>query len=221
MRVRRADGSELYWQHRGKILGQNRAEDESENERENETETDETETGENKTDETETAFDAPVKLLGMCLDITARKVAERARRRTETRLSRIAETAADAIMLYDANGNIIFANDAAARVFGRPIEELWSLSYDDLQWGDTRLDGTPAATGRNRISPRRARAPAGFTTCNTAWPSQRRNGRFCRSTPRPCPKITAISAASWPRFPTSLSSAAWKSASIIRRSTIR
>ncbi len=128
VRVQRADGCELYWQHRGKILGENHAEHEGEN-------------------HDEAAPDAPVKLLGMCLDTTARKVAERARRRTETRLSRIAETAADAIMLYDANGNIIFANAAAARVFGRPIEELWSLTYDDPQWGDALLDGTPLRPG--------------------------------------------------------------------------
>ena len=127
LRVRRADGCELHWQHRGKMLGArphieaaNEADGESENEPR-----------------------APAKLLGMCLDITARKVAERARRRTETRLARIAETAADAIMLYDAGGNVIFANAAAARVFGRPIEELWSLSYDDPQWGDAALDGAP------------------------------------------------------------------------------
>ena len=120
IRVRRTDGCELFWQHRGKILsGQSEK-----------TEGSEVET-----------HGAPTKLLGMCLDITARKVAERARRRTETRLSRIAETAADAIMLYDANGNVIFANAAAARVFGRPIEELWSLAYDDPQWGDSTIDG--------------------------------------------------------------------------------
>ena len=119
IRVRRADGCELFWQHRGKILG---AESASANDEAN---------------------SAPTKLLGMCLDITARKVAERARRRTETRLTRIAETAADAIMLYDAGGNVIFANAAAARVFGRPIEELWSLCYDDAQWGDSALDGQP------------------------------------------------------------------------------
>ena len=120
VRVRRTDGCELFWQHRGKMLGAQKAENEG--------------------DETSAA---PAKLLGMCLDITARKVAERARRRTETRLARIAETAADAIMLYDAGGHVIFANAAAARVFGRPIEELWSLSYDDAQWGDAALDGTP------------------------------------------------------------------------------
>ena len=120
VRVRRTDGCELFWQHRGKVLGaQKPGESESEEHR------------------------APAKLLGMCLDITARKVAERARRRTETRLARIAETAADAIMLYDAGGHVIFANAAAARVFGRRIEELWSLSYDDAQWGDATLDGTP------------------------------------------------------------------------------
>ena len=120
IRVRRADGCELFWQHRGKILG-----------------------AESTTASNENSPIAPTKLLGMCLDITARKVAERARRRTETRLTRIAETAADAIMLYDAGGNVIFANAAAARVFGRPIEELWSLCYDDAQWGDSALDGEP------------------------------------------------------------------------------
>ena len=99
------------------------------------------------------------KLLGMCLDITARKVAETARRRVEARLARIAETAADAIMLYDASGHIIFANAAAARVFGRPVEALWSLSYDDPQWGDATLDGQPltlAQTVFRRVERERA-----------------------------------------------------------------
>ena len=122
IRVRRTDGCELFWQHRGKILGGH--------------------PGESVLNGDEPQA-APTKLLGMCLDITARKVAERARRRTETRLTRIAETAADAIMLYDAGGNVIFANAAAARVFGRPIEELWSLAYDDPQWGDSALNGEP------------------------------------------------------------------------------
>ena len=123
LRVRRADGCELFWQHRGKVLGASAEELNAE--------------------DAEMAPEAPVKLLGMCLDLTARKTAERARHRTETRLTRIAETAADAIMLYDAKGQIIFANAAAARVFGRPIEELWSLSYDDPQWGDATLEGAP------------------------------------------------------------------------------
>ena len=122
VRVRRSDGYELFWQHRGKLLSA-------------------------ATDNANGDEETPAKLLGMCLDITARKTAERARRRTETRLMRIAETAADAIMLYDAKGQIIFANAAAARVFGRPIEELWSLSYDAPQWGDATLDGAPLPMG--------------------------------------------------------------------------
>ena len=123
VRVRRSDGCELFWQHRGKMLGVSN--------------------GESSGDDAGARPGAPAKLLGMCLDITARKVAERARRRTETRLTRIAETAADAIMLYDASGHVIFANAAAARVFGRPIEELWSLAYDDPKWGDASLNGQP------------------------------------------------------------------------------
>ena len=132
------------------------------------------------------------KLLGMCLDITARKVAESARRRTEARLARIAETAADAIMLYDAGGHIIFANAAAARVFGRPVEELWSLSYDDPQWGDSALDGTPLPLGQTvfrRVERDRAalydfeyqvKRPDGETVAVSvnATPLPEDNGRF-------------------------------------------
>ena len=128
IRIKRCDGRELFWLHRGRILRG----------------------GEN----------SGGKLLGMCLDITARKVAETARRRTEARLARIAETAADAIMLYDASGHVIFANPAAARVFGRPVEELWSLSYDDEQWGDATLEDEPltlAQTVFRRVE--RERAP--------------------------------------------------------------
>ena len=120
IRVRRTDGCELFWQHRGKILG-----------------------AQSDSNIASDAAATPTKLLGMCLDITARKIAERARHRTETRLTRIAETAADAIMLYDASGHVIFANAAAARVFGCPIEALWNLTYDDPQWGDCTLEGAP------------------------------------------------------------------------------
>ena len=161
IRVKRADGRELFWLHRGRML---RAEPDQRG----------------------------AKLLGMCLDITARKVAETARRRTEARLARIAETAADAIMLYDASGHIIFANPAAARVFGRPVEELWSLSYDDPQWGDASLEGAPltlAQTVFRRVERERApvydmeytvRRPNGDVVAVSvnATPLPEDNGRF-------------------------------------------
>ena len=121
IRVMRADGDELFWMHRGKLVRAREGEEA-------------TLYGEE---------DGGDKLLGACLDITARKSAEAARQRTEARLARIAETAADAIMLFDADGQVTFANDAAATMFGRPVEELWSRCFDDPSWNNTALDGSP------------------------------------------------------------------------------
>lgn len=131
IRVVRADGEELHWMHRGRLL-QN-----------HETPT-HPDTGclplsQQPIDE----MSPGDRLLGSCLDITNRKQAEAARRRTEVRLARIVETAADAIMLYDATGQVIFANATAADMFGRPVEQLWSLSFKDPLWGLKTLDGDP------------------------------------------------------------------------------
>lgn len=61
--------------------------------------------------------------LAVLTDITARKEAEEARRRSEERLGGILRSAMDAIVLVDGAGTIRLFNPAAERVFGCPAGE--------------------------------------------------------------------------------------------------
>lgn len=81
------------------------------------------------------------RLLAVCIDITARKQSEEALRQSEERLQRIFDTAADAIVIADRIGQITFANEAAARIFGLLREEITARGIDDGSWGYSALDG--------------------------------------------------------------------------------
>ncbi|MBW3636697.1 MAG: EAL domain-containing protein [Armatimonadetes bacterium] len=93
--------------------------------------------------------DGAPRLLAVCIDITARKLAEEALRESEERLQRIFETAADAIVIADREGQITFANPAAARIFGLLREEITARSIDDASWGYSALDGGVFDTSEN------------------------------------------------------------------------
>ncbi len=85
--------------------------------------------------------DGAPRLLAVCIDITARKEAEEALRQSEDRLQRIFDTAADAIVIADREGQITFANEAAARIFGLLREEITSRTIYASQWDYSALDG--------------------------------------------------------------------------------
>jgi PAS domain S-box-containing protein len=57
-------------------------------------------------------------------DITEQKLAEERLRESEERLSTIASTASDAIITIDETSTILFANQAAERIFGHAVVEL-------------------------------------------------------------------------------------------------
>jgi diguanylate cyclase (GGDEF)-like protein/PAS domain S-box-containing protein len=59
----------------------------------------------------------PARIIGASLDVTARKRAEEAARASEERYRQLADTSPDGILVKD-NGNYVFANPAAARIFG-------------------------------------------------------------------------------------------------------
>ncbi len=102
---------------------------------------------------------APPFYTAFMRDITDRKAAEDAVRRSETRKSAVLETALDAIITFDADGRIIEWNPAAGVVFGfsrelalgRTFQELMSASANEeltrkglsryLQTGRGRLLG--------------------------------------------------------------------------------
>jgi PAS domain S-box-containing protein len=65
-------------------------------------------------------------------DITERKRAENELRESEERYRLVAETASDAIINIDENSKILFANQAAERIFGYTSEELVGQSLTML-----------------------------------------------------------------------------------------
>ncbi len=93
--------------------------------------------------------DGAPRLLAVCIDITARKRDEEALRQSEERLQRIFDTAADAIVIADREGQISFANEAAARIFGLMREEITGRTIDDAAWQYTALDGGPFDPSEN------------------------------------------------------------------------
>lgn len=65
-------------------------------------------------------------------DITERKRLEEAREESEARFRAVAETASDALISCDGNGNIIYSNAAAQNMFGYRAEWLMGRSINRL-----------------------------------------------------------------------------------------
>ncbi len=93
--------------------------------------------------------DGAPRLLAVCIDITARKEAEELLRQSEDRLQRIFDTAADAIVIADRDGQITFANEAAARIFGLSRQEITARTIDDRDWAYTDTEGEPFDSSQN------------------------------------------------------------------------
>src|SRR5439155_26800371 len=80
-------------------------------------------------------------LVGVLVDISARKRAEDALRANEERLARIVETIADGITIVDRQGRVTFANAAVETIFGRPRAEIVGRHYNDPSWYGRTPDG--------------------------------------------------------------------------------
>jgi PAS domain S-box-containing protein len=63
-------------------------------------------------------------LLGVCYDVTQQVRAEEARERAQQMYRLMTEEASDIILMYDADGRILFASGALERVLGRTVEEI-------------------------------------------------------------------------------------------------
>ncbi|HEY9610646.1 PAS domain S-box protein [Allocoleopsis sp.] len=84
---------------------------------------------------TRSADGSPVQILGAALDITdayqqatQRKQVELQLQESESRLNAIVNSTSDGILIVDKQGIVRFANPAAAKLFGRTLEQL--LNYD-------------------------------------------------------------------------------------------
>ena len=60
------------------------------------------------------------------------KQAEKALRESEEKFRAIAQTAVDAIILADSNGNIIFWNKSAQNIFGYTEDEILGKAFDNF-----------------------------------------------------------------------------------------
>ena len=69
---------------------------------------------------------------GIARDITERKRAEEAQRESEERFRSVAQSATDAIISADSQGNIVFSNASAQRVFGYTEDEMLGKSLSFL-----------------------------------------------------------------------------------------
>ncbi|UFS71696.1 PAS domain S-box protein [Geomonas sp. RF6] len=75
----------------------------------------------------------PVRVIGVNIDITARKAAEEELRNSEERYHSLFETESDAVVLTDwETGRFIDVNSAAIRMYGHTREEFLQLRHVDL-----------------------------------------------------------------------------------------
>ncbi|MBF2084224.1 PAS domain-containing protein [Thermoleptolyngbya sp. C42_A2020_037] len=78
------------------------------------------------------AHHVPIQMIGVLMDITARKQAEESLRLSEARLAGILDIAADAIISVDQSQRIILFNQSAERIFGYDSAEVIGQSIDRL-----------------------------------------------------------------------------------------
>jgi PAS domain S-box-containing protein len=69
---------------------------------------------------------SPARLLGLCMDISRRKLQEQALIESESKFRAVAETAASGIYIHDGT-RVIYANKAAEEISGYTREELLTL----------------------------------------------------------------------------------------------
>ncbi len=72
-----------------------------------------------------------VRLVGTFQDITDRKRAEDALQQSEARFRRVVEHVSDALMVDDASGRVVFANDRFLELFGIKHEQIGCIRLED------------------------------------------------------------------------------------------
>lgn len=82
-----------------------------------------------------------VAVEGISRDMTEARQAEEAYRSVEERLGRVIETMSDAVLIFDAEGQLEYVNPSAVELFGVPREELLSRAFGDPDWDLRGTDG--------------------------------------------------------------------------------
>ncbi len=101
----------------------------------------------------------PIGIVTVCEDVTERRTAETKLRDSELKFRSIAESATDAIILTDGEGDIIFWNSGAQRIFGylatevigQSLSYLMPRRYQDSQRDAIHKLGAGTATALNQL----------------------------------------------------------------------
>lgn len=82
----------------------------------------------------------PTRVVGICMNIDARKRAEEALRRSEFRYRTVTDLTPGYVAEYafdaEHNPHLVWASDGFAQVFGRTIDEFESMTWDDVYADD-------------------------------------------------------------------------------------
>lgn len=81
------------------------------------------------------------RLVGIGMDVTARKQAELALRHSREQLERVVQTMAEGLVLIDAQGRYTLANRAVLRILGIAADDLVGQRYDRVSWRRAWPDG--------------------------------------------------------------------------------
>lgn len=73
-------------------------------------------------------------------------------RNSEQRLHSILETMAEGVGVTDKGGRLIYANPMAQQILGLSESKIKERTYDDPQWQNLRLDGTPLPSEEHPMS---------------------------------------------------------------------
>jgi PAS domain S-box-containing protein len=88
---------------------------------------------------------APIRMLGVCLDVTERKRAERALRQSEQSYRLLLRGVRDyAIYMLDPRGHVLSWNAGAARIKGYEAEEIVGRNFEHFFIDEDRAAGEPA-----------------------------------------------------------------------------
>ena len=72
--------------------------------------------------------------------------------KSEQRLQGILETMAEGVGVIDATGQLVYANPMAQHILGLSESKIKERTYDDPQWQNLRLDGTPLPSAEHPMS---------------------------------------------------------------------
>ncbi|MDQ1150371.1 PAS domain S-box-containing protein [Sphingobacterium zeae] len=84
--------------------------------------------------------------------IQANESLENSLRESEQRLRSILETMAEGVGVTDASGQMVYANPMAQRILGLKEKDIKKRTYDDPQWQNLRIDGTPLPSEEHPMS---------------------------------------------------------------------